>query len=283
VDRARLADRLAVRFMFELMQTRRQEDSLLDLLLLAAIVHANVEHLGRDPRLDAAYARLDATPPDPARRPVSINALAASLHQPFETARRRIGRLIAHGLVAQAAAGVYVPAEVIRSAGFVAAAQHRYDLFWALYEDARRLGLVEPMAAPPPAADDPRAPVRAVDRIVMDYAFRTLELVQRSVRDPLTALVLIGLIRGTAPVRQAELARRVGVPYETTRRHVGWLLEHGLCRRQSGGVAHVGQDVPGAEESDCSQANLAALTRTLRRAAALTTALGGAPQPAGQA
>jgi DNA-binding IclR family transcriptional regulator len=38
------------------------------------------------------------------------------------------------------------------------------------------------------------------------------------------------------PVRVAHIARRLSIPYETTRRHVGWLVEQGYCRREGGGV-----------------------------------------------
>ncbi len=60
-----------------------------------AINQANNAPLTRDPEARARYGGLDALAPDGERRPVSINAVAASLGLPFETVRRRIRRLAA--------------------------------------------------------------------------------------------------------------------------------------------------------------------------------------------
>ena len=37
-------------------------------------------------------------------------------------------------------------------------------------------------------------------------------------------------------MRVALLSRKLDVPYETTRRHVGWLVDQQICGRTGGGV-----------------------------------------------
>ncbi|CAN7284848.1 DeoR family transcriptional regulator [Phenylobacterium sp. LjRoot225] len=256
---ARVAGRLTVGFLLDIGDLGRMATPMLDALLFAAVIEANVNRFNRDPALQAAHARLDSAPPDALRRPVSINALATSLRIPFETVRRHINQLVGQGMLVSTSGGVYAPTEVLAAPQFVAAMRGRYERVFRFYDDLRAAELVEPLPCEPLPVDHPAAPVRAVGRVLSDYFFRTLDVLHRQVPDVLTAMVLLDVIRTSSghisaaqemvairagwipeaertPVRVAQVSRRLCIPYETTRRHVGWLVDKGFCRREGGGV-----------------------------------------------
>lgn len=255
----RMASHLAIGFVLDVADVGRQVAPLLDCLLLSAIIDANVSRVLRDPALQATYARLDTPQPDALRRPVSINAIAESLGLPFETVRRHVRQYVARGACAVTPQGVYVPGEVIGSPVFAAMQKVRYTRVLRFHADLLAVGAVEPLPFTPPPADDPRAPVHAVGRLLSDYFFRSLGSLKGQVRDPLSGLILLqilqmgsehiplqqhaGVLREgrisddlRARVRAAQVARRLRTPYETTRRHIGWLVEDGLCHREDGGL-----------------------------------------------
>ena len=64
-----------------------------------AILQANLGPVMEDHALSARYAGIDAVVPEDLRRPISVHALAGSLHMPYETTRRCVGRLIDKGYV----------------------------------------------------------------------------------------------------------------------------------------------------------------------------------------
>lgn len=64
-----------------------------------AILQANLGPVMEDSSLSARYAGLDTVVPEELRRPISVHALAGSLHMPYETTRRCVGRLIDKGFV----------------------------------------------------------------------------------------------------------------------------------------------------------------------------------------
>lgn len=64
-----------------------------------AILQANLGPLIEDTALSARYAGVDTVVPEDLRRPISVHALAGSLHMPYETTRRCVGRLIDKGFV----------------------------------------------------------------------------------------------------------------------------------------------------------------------------------------
>jgi DNA-binding IscR family transcriptional regulator len=293
---ARVAGRLTVGFVLDIADLGRLDAPMLDALLFAAVIDANVNRFNRDAALQAAHARLDAAPPDELRRPVSINALAASLRIPFETVRRHINQLVRQNLVVSAANGVYVPTEVVATPQFTTAMRGRYERVFRFYNDLRTTGLIEPLPCPPLRVDDPGAPVRAVGRILSDYFFRTLDALHRQVPDVLTAMILLDVIRTSSgeitaaqeaevlragwtppaertPVRVAQISRRLSIPYETTRRHVGWLVEQGFCRREGGGVLLAADYVRAPTLSLIVTDNLADVRRMFRQIAALPKGL----------
>ena len=303
---ARMAGRASIMFFLDVADLGRQGASVIDALLVAAVVEANVGRLNRDPAMQAAYARLDTPPPDALRRPVSINALAVSLDQPFETVRRHINQLIAAGVCVATPAGVYVPTEVLISEAFASAAKARYQRFWRFYEELRSFGAIEPMPYVPLPVEHPAAPLRAVGRILSDYFFRSTEVLHRHMRDLMTGLVLLAVVRANSehvppaqvaaimrtgwlrdehrrPVRVAELSRRVGAPYETTRRHVGRLLEQGFCKRAGGGLLVASETFHQPTLYAITVENFVNVRRLFRQTAALGAEGAGATLGAGAA
>lgn len=295
---ARLVGWLSVAFVLDIADLGRMNAPLLDALLLAAVIEANVGRLNGQPALQAAYASLDQPPPDELRRPVSVNALAGSLGIPFETVRRHVNKLIEQGSIATAPGGVYVPTLMLTTPQFAAAAGARYRRVREFYDDLVAGNVIEAIPAPPPPSGDPQAPIRAVGRILGDYFFRTMASLHQQVPDPLTGLLLFDVIRAStehvpsgqaesmrqgwiseaewAPMSVARLARRLATPYETARRRIGWLVDQGFCLRDRGGVllAPAYRDSPVAQS--VAMDNLVNVRRMFRQIAALTAGEGEA-------
>ena len=151
---------------------------------------------------------------------------------------------------------------------------------------------MEALRFTPPDADDPTAPVLAAGRIVSDFFFRTTEGLRERVRDPITGLLLLAVIRANSehlphtevaailrrgamtaehrtPVRVADLSRRLSVPYETTRRHAGWLVREGYCDRVGGGLLVSAEMLASGPLLSFKNDNLVNVRRMFRQAAAL--------------
>lgn len=69
----------------------------LDALILSTVAVANVAHLSADPAQSLKYGAIDQPEPFDIKRPISRNAVALSLGLSYETARRRIQKLIDAG------------------------------------------------------------------------------------------------------------------------------------------------------------------------------------------
>lgn len=294
--------RITASFLLDVAELGRGEARLLDSLLVAAVVEANTDRFMRDPALYAAYARVDDPAPDELRRPVSISALAASLSLPFETVRRHVKQLEAEGAFVTTAQGVYVPAAVLMSPRVVSVLKARHTRLLQFYDELCAANLVESLSRRPRPADDPEAPIRAVARVLADFFFRTLEVLRRVTPDPLSAMLLLEVSRSSAehlpdvqaeaalrtgwiqrqaciPVRVAHLSRRLGVPYETTRRHLGWLIDNGLCESVDGGVLGTEALKARPELVSVAAENLANVRRMFRQLAALEVEETGARRP----
>ena len=86
----------------------------LDALLLSTVAVANVAHLNADPELSRTYARMDQPEPVAIKRPISRNAVALSLGLSYETARRRIQKLIEEGALIEVTGGLIGANETTR-------------------------------------------------------------------------------------------------------------------------------------------------------------------------
>ena len=262
-----LLARASVDLFLDVADIVRDGGDLLDALFLAAVIEANVAPVNQDPVLQQKYGALDQPPPDELRRPVSINAVAASLGQPFETTRRRLNELARRGQCVIGPKGVVVPTARLMSEAYVRICVLRYERVRRLYHELKEAGgladMADDVATPPPGAGWPEPgavpaspPIRLVNRLLSEYYLRALELLGRRAGDPITGLILIGLGRmnlrhltleqravngflpdsDRRPVRRSELARALGLAPETVRRRLLSLEARGYCRSGPKGV-----------------------------------------------
>lgn len=80
----------------------------LDLLVIHAVLNANVIEVMRDTKLDARYGGLEAVEPDEIKQGVSRAALSRFLSLPLETVRRRVDRLKTRGVLSEGPEGLIV-------------------------------------------------------------------------------------------------------------------------------------------------------------------------------
>lgn len=260
-------------------------------LISWAIVEANMAVVNQDPELSHRYAALDAPPPDELRRPVSVNAIASSLRLPYETVRRRVVAMTAGGRCVTTPKGVYVPSAALSGPDYEALAIARYERLQGFYRELQALSALGGLNLSPPCA--PRhaaAPIRAANRAISEYILRVADELMLRWGDPLPGLVLMEMTRANvdltdpkhltldapipdelrAPISTLALARRMGLPAETVRRHVAKLEAAGFCRRAPGGrlaaLEQLGQG-PGNRHSLADM--LANVHRLMSRCAAM--------------
>jgi hypothetical protein len=80
----------------------------LDLLIIHAILNANVISVMRDLKLDKEFGSMHAVEPDHIKQGVSRAALSRFLSLPIETIRRRVGRLKKLGILVEGKSGLIV-------------------------------------------------------------------------------------------------------------------------------------------------------------------------------
>lgn len=78
----------------------------IDAIILSTVAVANVAHLNTDAAMSQAYGGIDAPEPADIKRPISRNAVALSLGLSYETARRRIQRLLDEGALVEVDGGL---------------------------------------------------------------------------------------------------------------------------------------------------------------------------------
>lgn len=227
----------------------------LDALLVLAVNQANIAPLTRDPAARRAYGALEHAAPDDARRPASINAMANSLGIPFETTRRRLKRLEAAGVCTIVpGAGVVIPESFLTSPAYLESVMAAHNRLVGFYGRLVDDDLLDPLPATNYEVDE-GVPLRGAARLISDYLLRALDGLLREGGDVVSATVLLAILvasigeapwppqddaalRATPfrPVSVADIARRLGLPGETARRHVAQLADAGLCLRTAQGV-----------------------------------------------
>ena len=224
----------------------------LELLLLEFAVCAmagaigNFDTLGRA-ILFAAAARACGPyelPSARAGRPVSVNALAASLRRPFETTRRNANALLASGLLARAENGLYVPLQAVADGRAAAFGDHCHDLLVRLIEDADATNLALPPTRPN-IAYDPRGGVG----IAFDLLLAGFECRDGDDRN-LVRIALLTTVEWTntrfghridgrtrpVPAKPSVIARILGLPYATAARNIEALVAQGALVRSADGL-----------------------------------------------
>ncbi|THD79364.1 MAG: ArsR family transcriptional regulator [Phenylobacterium sp.] len=282
--------RASLGYILDNINMSRGPGDIIDPLILSAIVEANIALINQDPELQRRYASLDQSPPDELRRPVSVSAVAASLRLPYETVRRRVARLAENGACTLTPRGVMVPSAILDGPFYRVIALARYERLKRFYFDVKALGALATLAMPadPPTFDD--VPVRSVNRAISEYMLRVIDGTMRRIGDPLTGLILLEMARANAehlpdddmqiegptpdlgrrPVRTLVLAKRLGLPSETVRRHVARLEKGGFCRQVDGGrLAALEQLGQGEEGGHGLAENLINVQRLFSRLATL--------------
>lgn len=244
--------RLSLAFILETTNIGRAGGEILEPLVFAAIVQANLAPLRNDPALQRQYVDGGDTVPDELRRPISINAVAVSLRLPYETVRRRVLRLSEQGLCVLTPAGVYIPRSAIaseRHAGIQTARMARVVRF---HDDLVRVGFLSP--SQDLGATLPEALRRPVNTALSHYMLRTADRSVELAGGVMDSFVLIGLgvansehlvgadamwqsgtVPQLLPARTTDIARRLGAPHETVRRHLRNLQAQGFARRRPRG------------------------------------------------
>jgi hypothetical protein len=80
----------------------------LDLLIVHAVLNANVIKIMNDRELDKRYSSIHAVEPDAIKQRISRAALARFLNLPLETVRRRVRKLKERGILAEEKSGLIV-------------------------------------------------------------------------------------------------------------------------------------------------------------------------------
>lgn len=117
----------------------------LDLLIVHAILNANVIKVMKDANLDVAFGSLEAVEPDEIKQGVSRAALSRFLSLPLETIRRRVERLKKRKILIEGTDGLIV-SETNR---FKFGNNHELQtinvlLVKKLFRDLRRAGVIGP-------------------------------------------------------------------------------------------------------------------------------------------
>ncbi|HVI33745.1 hypothetical protein [Phenylobacterium sp.] len=253
--------RLSLAYLLDQIHLSRNGADIVDRLLIAAVIDANLGAIKLDQGLQFTYGALDAPSPDALLRPVSVNAVAQSVGLPFETVRRRIARLTREGACVAKDGGIVVPQTALASPGFKRLSVARFERLRQFHADLLAAGALPDIGTSPTATTEPRwdgddPPVRVVNRILAEHLLRFIEAVMRQARDPLAALLLLEAARANIqhlpgreppegypvadrlrrPVPISTLAARLNIPAETLRRRAARLERAGLCRRTEGGL-----------------------------------------------
>lgn len=284
--RLALAWRLArptMNFILAVEEVSRAREDIVDGLLLAAIQSANVATISSDPELQVAFAIMADAPPDELRRPVSVNAIAQSLRMPFETARRRVQRMVRRGVLEVTSKGVRVSRATLGASPLVDNAMRRHEQLRAFYLEVRALGLVAPQPAAHAGWEAP--PLRLTNRLIWEYLLRVTDGLGALVGDTTNGLIMLSMIRDNIgelppgqlaawtadpaamarPVRNRVLAQRLNLSSETLRRYVIALEQQGFCWRGPQGLVAV---IPPASRETLDRVvtdNLSNLQRLLAR------------------
>lgn len=113
----------------------------IDALVLSTVAVANVAHLNTDRVLSQAYAGLDTPEPQEIKRPISRNAVALSLGLSYETARRRIQKLLDAGALIEVNGGLIGANEQASPAMVKAMAEQNATLLRRLVRQLREHGI----------------------------------------------------------------------------------------------------------------------------------------------
>jgi DNA-binding Lrp family transcriptional regulator len=230
-------------------------------LIVNAILVANTAHL-RGPQA-ALIAAPDGTFPDHVRAPVSIKRIAKSLGMPFETARMQVRRLVDAGICAQLDGGIIVPQSALQRPEVAGPVLANLDVVRQLVRDLRAVGLDDAPTVADAARplEDDRVLASRMAVLTVEYVagvFRALADVYGDGRAGLIVYAISAANTGRLDVRTrdpsiagpegilpdevrlpvsiTQVARSLGMPFETVRRQVHKLIDAGFCVQVEGGL-----------------------------------------------
>lgn len=266
-DPSRAVGRLSAEFVLAFLKSLSSvsDGDFIDGVIRMAVLDANVRHLVNDSDASRLYASFELPVPDHLRRPVSINAIAASLDMPFETMRRRIRSLHERGMCKLSDTGVILPEVQLMTDGIRAFTVQNYANLDAFYRALRELAPDAALAvvdAAPPVAAPPDEPVRLAMRSTVGYALRYIEAAEPVAGDLISAILFLAVQvanvehithspglshayetpQAVVPDDQRRrvtvqtLSKSLGMSFETTRRRINTLVERGTVARDGQGV-----------------------------------------------
>lgn len=216
---------------------------IVDAVILTAIMDADIGHLDEIAALGWRYATYADGPPDGFRRPTSVRALSDRLGLPYETTRRRIGRLVAQGRCVRTEHGVH--AWLIDEPRHHAGSQANFAAVRTLLRD---------LQSRVPEVDWPRTeghqvisgapPLRLVNRRCAAFAVDTLAAIAELAGGYDEALVYMGMVEATGrgasgdawpTLRASSLARSLNQPIPSVRRRLHALRTGGLITARGAG------------------------------------------------
>jgi DNA-binding Lrp family transcriptional regulator len=223
-----------------------------DLIIGFAIQTGGVEYLDLPDGEGWRYATVDAPPPQEARRPISISALARSLNIPRETVRRRVEALIRAGVVERNVEGLRTRSSINDPSLSPGERQSLLlsqvgSLIRLLTEIGYRNESGQSLSDAWLNLDEARQRVRQFTRILLRLQMRHYETVSRLGGDLNSGLILAQLIdRSGVAERTNEdvdlkltprrvLAQAIGLNRETLRRCLILLESRGLVDRSKAG------------------------------------------------
>jgi len=229
--------------------------------IFLAISRANTVEIARESHRTAAYSALEDIPPDDLRIPVSVYAVAREMSVPYETARRHVAKLCKAGLCAKTGDGLVIPREIYLRPALLKATVQNWRQALEFLADLAAVGVEASNPSPPREGVDVRRQIlrlttnmflEAVEilmaRIGLDliHTLLYITVIQANVRhiseDPDVAANYSGLRDippddERRPVSVYAVAREMGLPYETARRHIRQMTDAGLLARdRNGGV-----------------------------------------------
>lgn len=192
-------------------------------------------------------------------RPISINAIAQSLGLPYETLRARAQAMIAKGHVERVPGGLIAVGAVEPEGPFADALLEGHAIILDSFSALKALGFDFSVDAVPAIASSPPPPGLVV-RVVQDMSGRYNEVLEPVFGGVMPLLIWAGVMRANVrhlmadpemawryashdepppdtlrrPISIRALAGEVGLPFETTRRHVAAMIEKGWLAMVAG-------------------------------------------------
>lgn len=212
-----------------------------DALLLLFIIEANAAQVSSSPRLQMRYARIEEAPTPDVQRPVSVLSIAEGLGLPFETVRRRIGRIAGRGFCEVDRAGCRVPPGLMTGDAYAQLATRTWSLLDGLCTGLAATGATPQFQSVGQRPLHSRAPVRLVSRTLGDYILRSVASAVPARADLVDRLIVMTVHTATSATgvrphtTTALIARTIRSDRETTRRRVAALGADGVLVRDEAG------------------------------------------------